>query len=88
MRRFSYEGDKGEVVLYGVTFPKSEPVAVDPAAHPVLVRKLEGNSHFREHADGDEQGDEVATLRSKLDELGIKYHHKAGAEKLRALLPE
>jgi hypothetical protein len=27
-------------------------------------------------------------LRAQLDELGVKYHHKAGAEKLLALLDE
>jgi hypothetical protein len=47
-RRFSYEGDHAEVTLYGVTFPQGEPVPVD---NPVLLKKLEGNNHFREHAD-------------------------------------
>jgi hypothetical protein len=48
MRRFSYEGDHGEVALYGVTFPQGVPVEV---ADAFLLKKLEGNSHFREHAE-------------------------------------
>jgi hypothetical protein len=34
------------VTLYGVTFPQGKPVAVEDA---FLLKKLEGNSHFREH---------------------------------------
>lgn len=30
----------------------------------------------------------VDTLRAHLDGLGIKYHHKAGLEKLKELLPK
>jgi hypothetical protein len=47
MRRFSYLGDHEEVTLYGVTFPQGEPVAVED---PALLKKLEGNNHFKEHA--------------------------------------
>lgn len=36
----------------------------------------------------DEVMPELDALRAKLDGLGIKYHHRAGAEKLRALLEE
>lgn len=34
------------------------------------------------------QPDEVSELRAQLDERGIKYHHKAGPDTLRALLNE
>lgn len=47
MRMFSYEGDHAEVTLYGVTFPQSQPVEV---ADAFLLKKLEGNNHFKEHA--------------------------------------
>lgn len=33
-----------------------------------------------------EPSDEVLSLRAQLDAKGIKYHHKAGVAKLRALL--
>jgi hypothetical protein len=91
MRRFSYEGDKGEVVLYGVTFPRSEPVAVDPAAHPVLVGKLAGNSHFREHGPSEPtaaEADTVESLRARLDAAGIEYDKRWGLKRLQELLPE
>jgi hypothetical protein len=32
--------------------------------------------------------DEVEALRAQLDALGIPYHHRAGADKLRSLLPK
>lgn len=32
--------------------------------------------------------DELADLRAQLDALGIPYHHRAGADKLRSLLPK
>ncbi len=31
---------------------------------------------------------EVDELRAQLDALGIPYHHRAGADKLRSLLPK
>ncbi len=33
-------------------------------------------------------GETVESLRAKLDALGIDYHHRAGVDKLRALLPQ
>jgi len=36
----------------------------------------------------DEVMPELDALRSRLDALGIKYHHKAGVEKLQALLDQ
>lgn len=33
-------------------------------------------------------GDEAARLKAELDQRGISYHHKAGVEKLKALLAE
>lgn len=52
MRRFTYVGNRSEVTCWGVTFPAGEAVAVDPADHPVLVRKLPGNPDFTETFDG------------------------------------
>lgn len=37
--------EKGEVILYGVTFPEGEAVEVDDSA---LIAKLKSNSHFKE----------------------------------------
>lgn len=37
---------------------------------------------------GGGNGDEPAQLRAKLDKLGVKYHPRAGVEKLRAALEE
>lgn len=34
----------------------------------------------------DEPKDELEELKAKCDELGIKYHHKAGVAKLKELL--
>ena len=45
-RRFSYEGDHAEVVSYGHRFPQGVPVEVEDA---FLLKKLEGNNHFKEH---------------------------------------
>ena len=36
----------------------------------------------------DEVMPELDALRARLDDLGIKFHHKAGAEKLQALLDQ
>jgi hypothetical protein len=52
MRQFLYTGDHEEVTLYGVAFCAGEPTAIDPEQHPVLIGKLEGNSHFDEVIDG------------------------------------
>jgi len=58
-------------------------------AKPVLVSE----TFMAFDGDGDgrpggfaEPTDEVLALRASLDAKGIKYHHKAGAAKLRALL--
>ena len=40
-----------------------------------------------ETTEGVDEAAEIAATRAKLDELGISYHHKAGLEKLKALLP-
>ncbi len=45
--KFKYTGDceGGFVVMYGVKFKKGKSVTVED---PVLIKKLQGNSHFSE----------------------------------------
>ena len=67
-------------VVFGVEFPVGEWVEVSN-------EKLAANPMFE--VDADEDGSPEATvdeLRARLDELGVKYHHKAGVEKLTELL--
>lgn len=81
--RYGGEGASA-LSLFGVDFTKGEWSPVSAA----VAAKLSGNSHFEIDADGDGEADPgIAELRAKLDGLGIKYHHKAGVEKLKALLP-
>ncbi|MDM8352896.1 hypothetical protein [Brevundimonas diminuta] len=82
----NHNGDgPDELTLYGVEFVKGEWIAV-PAN---VAAKLSGNNHFEIDANDDGAADPtVEELRAQLDQLGVKYHHKAGAEKLLALLDE
>ena len=67
-------GEDEVCTVFGQDFPRGEWVEVSSA-------KLD--------TDGDgEPGPSVEALRAQLDELNVKYHHKAGAEKLLALLDE
>lgn len=69
----------------GVEFIKDEWTPVSAA----LGKKLAKNDHFELDADHDGAADPtVEELRAQLDDLGVKYHHKAGPEKLLALLDE
>ncbi len=69
----------------GVEFIKDQWAPVSAS----LAKKLKGNDHFELDADHDGVADpSVDELRGQLDDLGVKYHHKAGVEKLTALLDE
>jgi hypothetical protein len=77
MRRFSYEGDHAEVTLYGVTFPQGKPVPVEDA---FLLKKLEGNNHFKEHsvdAPAAAVAPEVAAAPAPTVATKRKYNRKA-----------
>ncbi len=83
--RFTGDGDPNNAVcvVFGLSFPVGQWVAV-PA--PVF-KKLDGNPTF--DADLDDDGEpemSVDEMRAALDARGVKYHHKAGAAKLKALL--
>jgi hypothetical protein len=76
-------GEEGEVcTVFGQDFPFGVWVETD---HP----KLAHNPAFE--VEGEESsvvGDLLKDLRAECDARGIKYHHKAGVEKLTALLAE
>lgn len=77
---------RNSLSLSGHVFVKGEWVEVRDAD---LRRRLPGNNHFEIDTDGDgDTGPTVEALRADLDALGVKYHHKAGVEKLSALLDE
>lgn len=66
--------------VFGQDFPKGEWVEVSNA-------KLARNPAFEVDADGDGEPEPSAEeLKAILDERGVKYHHKAGLEKLKALV--
>lgn len=77
----SGEPDENEVCeVFGMTFPLGEWVEVDNA-------KLANNPAFEVDIDGDDEPDPTADeLKAELDRRGVKYHHKAGPAKLKALL--
>ena len=75
-------GEDEVCTVFGQDFPRG--VWVEASN-----QKLVGNPAFEVDTDGDgEPGPSVEALRAQLDDLGVKYHHKAGAEKLLALLDE
>jgi hypothetical protein len=73
-------GEDAVCVVFGMTFPRGEWVEVDNA-------KLAANPAFEVDIDGDDGPDLNADeLKAELDRRGVKYHHKAGPAKLKALL--
>lgn len=48
------------------------------------MTKQAENAHVTPNSDADE----IASLKSRLDLMGVKYHHKAGVKKLRAAIAE
>lgn len=73
-------GEEGECcTVFGQDFPLGVWVETD---HP----KLAANPAFE--VEGDVASDLLNDLRAECDLRGIKYHHKAGVEKLTALLAE
>jgi hypothetical protein len=83
--RFIGSGEPGEdevCTVFEQDFPRGEWVETSN-------QKLVGNPAFETDADEDGAADlDPAALKAQLDELGVKYHHKAGPEKLLALLDE
>jgi hypothetical protein len=77
----SGEPDEDEIcVVFEQSFPLGEWVEVSNA-------KLATNPAFEVDADGDGEPEaSVDELKATLDERGVKYHHKAGLEKLKALV--
>jgi len=70
------------VTLHGLEFEKNVWRTVDKAVFAT-------HSHFE--FDGDEDGEDdpsVEEMKAELAELGVKFHHKAGAAKLAELLAE
>lgn len=69
-----------KITVWGVDFVKDEWQKV---TNPKFAR----HSHFE--FDGDENGEpdlDPEELKKALDDLGVKYHHKAGPAKLAELL--
>lgn len=67
-------------MAFGQWFPVGEWVSTQNA-------KLAGNPAFEVDADRDEEPDpSVDDMKAELDRRGVKYHHKAGPAKLKALL--
>ncbi|MFZ5667957.1 MAG: hypothetical protein ACOY4K_00535 [Pseudomonadota bacterium] len=80
--RFLGSGDPEETgcQVFGQWFPLGEWVEVASA-------KLATNPCFEFDADADEEADpSVEDMKAELDRRGVKYHHKAGPAKLKALL--
>ena len=80
---FIGSGEDGEdlvCTVFGQSFPLGEWVEVSNA-------KLATNPAFEVDADGDDEPEfSVDELKAILTERGVKYHHKAGLEKLKALV--
>lgn len=71
-----------QLVCWGVEFVKGE-------WRKVTDKRFASHTHFEFDANDDGKADlSVDEMRSALDELGVKYHHKAGAAKLAELLDE
>lgn len=69
--------------LFGVSFAKGEWVRVSADVRA----RLAINNHFEIDADNDGEPEmSVEEIKARLDELGVKYHHKAGLAKLTELL--
>lgn len=81
--RFIGSGEDGEdavCVVFEQSFPLGEWVEVSNA-------KLAANPAFEVDADGDDEPEaSIDEIKATLDERGVKYHHKAGLEKLKALV--
>lgn len=83
--RFVGSGEDGEdtvCVVFNQSFPLGEWVEVSNA-------KLATNPAFEVDANGDADPDpSLDDMKAELDRRGVKYHHKAGPAKLKALLDE
>lgn len=83
--RFIGSGEDGEdavCVVFEQSFPLGEWVEVSNA-------KLATNPAFEVDADGDDEPDPpLEDIKAELDRRGVKYHHKSGPAKLKALLDE
>lgn len=54
-----------------------------------LVSKLKASGWTEEGAEPSKPSEaDIHAIRTQLDEAGIKYHHKAGYDKLKELLPK
>jgi hypothetical protein len=70
---------------------RDEEIASLKSANAEMQERMSAMMELLEQQDmGGAQGgtDEVSALHAELDALGIKYHHKAGPDKLKALLAE
>lgn len=82
----TYTGGRTSITYGKTTFDGHDWATV---TDPDLKRRLDNNPEFESDVDGDNEPDlSVDELHAALDEKGIKYHHKAGAPKLKALLDE
>ena len=73
------------MTMLDVAFVKGEWADVSAA----VANRLAVNNHFEIDTDGDgEPGPTIESLRADLDSLGVKYHHKAGVERLSDLLDQ
>lgn len=67
------------------SFVKGEWREIDAAA----AERLSKNNHFELDGDDDGEADPaLAEVRAQLTELGVKFHHRAGLDKLMAKLDE
>ncbi len=82
--KVQFNGPEAETTAFGATFPIGEMVDISDLS-PAFQAKLAANPTFSAE-DGDAA--ELDDLRAELTERSIKFHHKAGVEKLRALLAE
>lgn len=70
------------LTCWGVEFVKGEWATVANV-------KFARHSHFEFDGDGDGEPDlDPDEIKKALDDLGVKYHHKAGPAKLAAMLEE
>lgn len=74
------DGEDAVCVVFDQSFPRGEWVEVSNA-------KLAANPAFEVDTDRDDRPDpQVSDIKAELDRRGVKYHHKAGPAKLKALL--
>lgn len=81
--KFTYNGVLDVATVHGVTFKKGEATEVKCQD---VQSKLKGNSQFSFNEATKEVDTKLEDLRQVCDRMGLEYHHRAGADKLEALI--